>query len=54
MLGRHLVLEWVEDTGHDVDALRQKAGVGYGDGGELPGRKRKLNMGDEEDDADES
>ena len=48
------MLEWAEDAGHDVDALRQKAGVGHGDGGELPGRKRKLDMGDEDDGEDES
>ena len=47
------MLEWAEDAGHDVDALRQKAGVGHGDGGELPGRKRKLDMGDEDDGEDE-
>jgi len=27
--------------------LRKKAGVGYGDGGELPGRKRKVEIGDD-------
>ncbi|EMD35195.1 hypothetical protein CERSUDRAFT_116663 [Gelatoporia subvermispora B] len=46
LLGRHLVLEWAEDT-QDIDALRQKAGVGYGGGKEVPGRKRKLEMGDD-------
>jgi multiple RNA-binding domain-containing protein 1 len=46
LLGRHLVLEWVEDnTTVDSDELHKKAGVGFGGGGELPGRKRKLDMG---------
>ncbi|KAJ2926469.1 hypothetical protein H1R20_g10621, partial [Candolleomyces eurysporus] len=46
LLGRHLVLEWAaEDEGQDLDALRKKAGVGFGDGkGNIPGRKRKLDM----------
>lgn len=51
LLGRHLVLEWAEDT-QDIDALRQKAGVGYGGGKEVPGRKRKLEMGDEGEEED--
>ncbi|KAH8114829.1 hypothetical protein DFH11DRAFT_1589929 [Phellopilus nigrolimitatus] len=53
LLGRHLVLEWAEDTGQDVDALRKKAGVGFGDGAELPGRKRKLDLGEDDDDGQE-
>jgi multiple RNA-binding domain-containing protein 1 len=44
LLGRHLVLEWAEEAEQDIEVLRKKAGVGYGDGGELPGRKRKLEM----------
>ncbi|RXW17359.1 hypothetical protein EST38_g8495 [Candolleomyces aberdarensis] len=46
LLGRHLVLEWAaEDEEQDLDALRKKAGVGFGDGkGNMPGRKRKLDM----------
>jgi multiple RNA-binding domain-containing protein 1 len=48
LLGRHLVLEWVEDDANvDIDELSKKAGVGFGGGGELPGRKRKLDMGDD-------
>ena len=50
LLGRHLVLEWADDEGQDIDALRKKAGVGYGNGAELPGRKRKLDLGDNDDD----
>jgi multiple RNA-binding domain-containing protein 1 len=38
------VLEWAEEAEQDIEVLRKKAGVGYGDGGELPGRKRKLEM----------
>ncbi|KAL5520301.1 hypothetical protein ACEPAG_9515 [Sanghuangporus baumii] len=49
LLGRHLVLEWAQDGVQDVDVLRQKAGVGYGDGAELPGKKRKLNFGENEE-----
>ncbi|KAF9221790.1 hypothetical protein BS17DRAFT_710679 [Gyrodon lividus] len=48
LLGRHLVLEWAEEAEQNLDVLRQKAGVGYGGGGELPGRKRKLNIGGED------
>jgi len=49
LLGRHLVLEWAEEGEVDIDELRKKAGVGFGDGKELPGRKRKLNMGDDDE-----
>ncbi|KAG6828468.1 hypothetical protein H0H92_007834 [Tricholoma furcatifolium] len=45
LLGRHLVLEWAEEGEQDVEALRKKAGVGYGDGKFVPGRKRKIDMG---------
>ncbi|KAG1751710.1 hypothetical protein EDB19DRAFT_1673095 [Suillus lakei] len=37
LLGRHLAEQ-------DIEVLRKKAGVGYGDGAELPGRKRKLEI----------
>ncbi|KAI8992839.1 RNA-binding domain-containing protein [Trametes punicea] len=46
LLGRHLVLEWAEEGDVDIDKLREKAGVSYGGGAEMPGRKRKLEMGD--------
>ncbi|KAG6916876.1 hypothetical protein DXG01_004785 [Tephrocybe rancida] len=45
LLGRHLVFEWAEEAEQDIDALRKKAGVGYGDGKLVPGRKRKIDMG---------
>ncbi|KAI0370963.1 hypothetical protein BV20DRAFT_1071162 [Pilatotrama ljubarskyi] len=48
LLGRHLVLEWAEEGEVDVEKLREKAGVSYGGGAEMPGRKRKLEMGDGE------
>lgn len=54
LLGRHLVLEWAEDSGQDIELLRKRTGVGYGDGAELPGKKRKLELredGDEDEDA---
>ncbi|KAG2051106.1 RNA-binding domain-containing protein [Suillus hirtellus] len=44
LLGRHLVLQWAEEAEQDIEVLRKKAGVGYGDGAELPGRKRKLDI----------
>ncbi|EKM52462.1 uncharacterized protein PHACADRAFT_126290 [Phanerochaete carnosa HHB-10118-sp] len=48
LLGRHLVLEWAEeDSSVDIEELRKKAGVGFGGGKELPGKKRKLEMVDE-------
>ena len=48
LLGRHLVLQWAEeDSNVDIEELRKKAGVGYGAGKEMPGRKRKLDMGDD-------
>ncbi|KAH7098273.1 RNA-binding domain-containing protein [Auriculariales sp. MPI-PUGE-AT-0066] len=51
-LGRHLVLEWAAepDVAADVEALREKVRAGFGDGKELPGRKRKLEI--DEDDAE--
>jgi len=54
LLGRHLVLEWAEEAEQDLEALRKKAGVGFGGGKEMPGRKRKLDLGKmgEEDDED--
>jgi len=45
LLGRHLVLEWAEEGEQDLEVLRKKAGVGYGDGQAMPGMKRKLDMG---------
>jgi multiple RNA-binding domain-containing protein 1 len=42
LLGRHLVLEWAEEGEMNVDELRRKAGVGFGDGSDMPGKKRKL------------
>ncbi|KAG6889270.1 hypothetical protein C0992_005794 [Termitomyces sp. T32_za158] len=45
LLGRHLVLEWAEEGAQDVDELRRKAGVGFGDGRIVPGRKRKIELG---------
>lgn len=53
LLGRHLVLEWAEEAEQDLDALRQKAGVGYGGGAALPGRKRKFNLDDGDGDVEE-
>jgi len=44
------VLEWAQEGDQDVEELRKKAGVGYGDGKELPGKKRKLVL-DEDGDA---
>jgi len=33
--------------------LRKKAGVGYGGGKDMPGRKRKLNLGATTEDPDD-
>jgi len=54
LLGRHLVLEWAETGSQDVELLRQKAGVGLGDGGELPGKKRKVDLREDDDDGDQN
>jgi multiple RNA-binding domain-containing protein 1 len=51
LLGRHLVLEWAEAE-QDLDTLRQKAGIGFGGGKEMPGRKRKLDLEFGADDGD--
>ena len=53
LLGRHLVLEWSEEAEQDLDALRLKAGVGFGGGAELPGKKRKLEIGEKGVDGDD-
>ncbi|KAF9505781.1 hypothetical protein BS47DRAFT_1378243 [Hydnum rufescens UP504] len=47
LLGRHIILEWAEDNGAggDLDILRERMRVGFGDGkSERPGRKRKLDL----------
>jgi len=50
LLGRHLVLEWAAeaDVAADVEALREKVRAGFGDGKELPGKKRKLDFDEDE------
>jgi multiple RNA-binding domain-containing protein 1 len=53
LLGRHLVLEWAEEGEVDIDELRRKAGVGYGDGSDMPGKKRKLVL-DEDGEGEEN
>lgn len=53
LLGRHLVLQWAEeDANVDIDELRKKAGVGFGGGKEMPGRKRKLALDGDGPDVD--
>jgi multiple RNA-binding domain-containing protein 1 len=47
------VLQWADEGEQDLDALRQKAGVGFGGGAELPGKKRKLDLGDDEGDGED-
>ena len=44
LLGRHLVLEWAEEAERDLEVLRKKAGVGFGGGKDMPGKKRKLDL----------
>lgn len=48
------MLEWAEEGEVNIDELRRKAGVGFGDGSDMPGKKRKLVLdegGEGEDDA---
>jgi multiple RNA-binding domain-containing protein 1 len=48
-----LVLGWAEEAEQDLDVLRLKAGVGFGGGGgDMPGKKRKLEMGGDKHGAD--
>ncbi|KAN0136550.1 hypothetical protein V8E53_005597 [Lactarius tabidus] len=49
LLGRHLVLEWAQEGDANIDELRKKAGVGFGDGSDMPGKKRKLVLGEDGD-----
>lgn len=44
LLGRHLVLEWAEDGAANVEQLRENVKAGWGDGTNVPGRKRKIEM----------
>ncbi|KZV72311.1 hypothetical protein PENSPDRAFT_576375 [Peniophora sp. CONT] len=53
LLGRHLVLEWADEGEVDIEELRRKVGVGLGDGGELPGKKRKLKLVEDADEVDD-
>lgn len=46
LLGRHLVLEWAEDGATDIEQLRTNVKTGWGDGANVPGRKRKIEMMD--------
>ncbi|GJJ13997.1 hypothetical protein Clacol_008254 [Clathrus columnatus] len=53
LLGRHLVLDWATEGEREVEELRHKTGIGFGGGNEIPGRKRKLEMALESEDAEE-
>ncbi|KDN51926.1 hypothetical protein RSAG8_00477, partial [Rhizoctonia solani AG-8 WAC10335] len=44
LLGRHLVLQWAEDGAADIEQLRKATKTGWGDGTNIPGRKRKIDM----------
>ncbi|CAE6484494.1 unnamed protein product [Rhizoctonia solani] len=44
LLGRHLVLQWAEDGAADIEQLRKTTKTGWGDGTNIPGRKRKVDM----------
>jgi multiple RNA-binding domain-containing protein 1 len=48
-----LVLEWVEDDETNVEKLREKVALGFGDGKAVPGKKRKLVMNDGEQQVEE-
>ncbi|KAH9068110.1 hypothetical protein EDB83DRAFT_2506272 [Lactarius deliciosus] len=49
LLGRHLVLEWAQEGDVNIDELRKKAGVGFGNGADMPGKKRKLVLDEDSD-----
>lgn len=52
LLGRHIILEWAEEK-EGLEELREKVKAGFGDGKDgLPGQKRKLILGDEDEDGD--
>ncbi|KAF8259088.1 hypothetical protein EI94DRAFT_1774016 [Lactarius quietus] len=53
LLGRHLVLEWAQEGDANIDELRKKAGVGFGDGSDMPGKKRKLVLDEDGDGGEE-
>ncbi|KAI0298964.1 hypothetical protein B0F90DRAFT_1810726 [Multifurca ochricompacta] len=53
LLGRHLVLEWAEEGDVNVEELRRKAGVGFGDGANVPGKKGKLVLDEDGDGAED-
>lgn len=53
LLGRHLVLDWAGEDEQDVEELRRKTGIGFGGGGDLPGRKRKIDMVLDDEDVEE-
>jgi multiple RNA-binding domain-containing protein 1 len=44
LLGRHLILDWAEDGATNVEQLRDNVKAGWGDGTNVPGRKRKVDM----------
>ncbi|KZO97523.1 RNA-binding domain-containing protein [Calocera viscosa TUFC12733] len=46
LLGRHLVLEWAEDE-QGMETLREKTKRAFGDGKEVPNKRRKLEIGEE-------
>jgi multiple RNA-binding domain-containing protein 1 len=43
------VLEWAQEGDANIDELRKKAGVGFGDGSDMPGKKRKLVLDEDGD-----
>ncbi|KZT58178.1 RNA-binding domain-containing protein [Calocera cornea HHB12733] len=48
LLGRHLVLEWAEDE-QGMETLREKTKRAFGDGKEVPNKRRKLQIGEGEE-----
>ncbi|KAH7876177.1 uncharacterized protein C8R40DRAFT_1068951 [Lentinula edodes] len=44
LLGWHLDFECSEEQQQDLEMLGEKAGIGFGAGKEMPGKKRKLDM----------
>ncbi|KAI0276049.1 hypothetical protein BGY98DRAFT_1098401 [Russula aff. rugulosa BPL654] len=44
---------WAEEGDANIDELRRKAGVGFGDGSDMPGRKRKLVLDEDDEGGDD-
>ncbi|KAJ3296457.1 hypothetical protein HK104_001596, partial [Borealophlyctis nickersoniae] len=50
LYGRHLVLEWAEEEQDEVEVAREKTKKAFFKDGGMPGKRRKIEMGEEGDD----